>query len=65
MTKDEKNIKAIIDSGELDLGFCKLILKEIKGGKGASFGTKFKRKNFYKLSAIMSKEMKKVINTLR
>lgn len=62
MTTDEKNIKAIIENGELDLGFCKIVKKEIKGGRGKSHNTEFKIGKFYKLGVQMSKEFKAIIN---
>jgi hypothetical protein len=62
MTTDEKNIKAIIENGELDLGFCKIVKKEIKGGRGKSHNTTFKIGKFYKLGVQMSKEFKAIIN---
>lgn len=60
--EQEKSIQAIIESGELDLGFCKIVKKEIKGGKGKSHGTEFKIGKFYKLGVRMSKEFKALLN---
>jgi len=64
MTKEQqkKAIHAIIEMGELDLGFCKIIKKQINGGRGKSHGTNFKIGKFYKLGVIMSKELKALIN---
>jgi hypothetical protein len=64
MTKEQqkKAIASIIQSGELDLGFCKIIKKQINGGRGKSHGTTFKIGKFYKLGVIMSKEFKALIN---
>lgn len=60
--KQEKSVHSIIESGELDLGFCKLVVKEIKGSKGKSHNTIFTRKPFYKLGVKMSKEFKALLN---
>ncbi len=59
---EELNTFSIIESGELDLGFCKLVVKEIKGSKGKSHNTIFTRKPFYKLGVKMSKEFKALLN---
>jgi hypothetical protein len=60
--QQKKAIASIIESGELDLGFCKLLLKPVSGGRGKSHGTNFKIGKFYKLGVIMSKELKALIN---
>lgn len=58
----QKCIKSIIESGELDLGFCKIVKKEIKGGKGELRGKAFKRKPFYKLGVTMTRKFRKILN---
>jgi hypothetical protein len=61
--KQEKEIvRLLIENGEIDLGFCKIIKKQINGGRGKSHGTTFKIGKFYKLGVIMSKEFKALIN---
>ena len=64
MTKEQekKAVESLIKSGELDLGFCKIVKKEIKGGRGKSHNTEFKIGKFYKLGVQMSKEFKAIIN---
>lgn len=52
----------LIKYGEIDLGFCKIIRKEIKGGRGKSHGTPFKIGKFYKLGVQMSHKFKQRIN---
>lgn len=59
---DKLNVQAIIEKGELDLGFCKIVKKEIRGGKGKSHGTEFKIGKYYKLGVIMSESFKKLLN---
>ncbi len=60
LTKQQEKeiVKALIDNGEIDLGFCRLVKKEIKAGVGASHGTRFKRSKHFRLGAYMSKELK-------
>lgn len=60
--QERESVRAIIESGELDLGFCKIVKKEIRGGKGKSHGTTFKIGKFYKLGVQMSKEFKALLN---
>lgn len=55
-------IKSIIDSGELDLGFCKLVKIRMKGGKARSYNTIFKRKDHWKLGVRSSKELREEMN---
>lgn len=57
-----KGREEIMQKGELDLGFCTIYKKEIRGGKGKSHNTKFKIGKFYKLGVKMSKEFKRLIN---
>lgn len=58
----KKGAEDVIEKGELDLGFCKIFKKEIRGGKGKSHGTEFKIGKYYKLGVRMSEEFKSKIN---
>lgn len=57
-----KKGEKLIERGEIDLGFCKIFKKEIRGGKGKSHGTEFKIGKYYKLGVRMSEEFKSKIN---
>lgn len=59
---DKENIRVLVESGELDLGFCKIVKKQIKGGRGKSHNTEFKIGKHYKLGVIMSEGFKKMLN---
>lgn len=65
LTKEQqkKCVQALIQAGEVDLGFCKLNKVIVKGGKGRSLNTTFKRQPFIKLWATMSDETKEKLFT--
>lgn len=66
LTKEQqrKAIKSIIESGELDLGFCKIVKRHWSGGKGSSSGTVFQRKPFTRLGVVMTPETKDELNKI-
>lgn len=65
LTKEQqrKAVKSIIESGELDLGFCKIVKKHWSGGRGGSGKTIFQRKPFIRLNVLMTPETKKELST--
>jgi len=60
MTKKEQSeaIKSLIESGEIDLGFCTIKKIRVGGGRGKSHNTDFTIKPFFKLGVIMGEELK-------
>ncbi len=63
MTEEQqRQQKTLLEKNELDLGFCKITVKPIKGGRGKSHGTEFKIGKFYKLGIQMSKELRDILN---
>lgn len=59
--QEKKIVKLLIQNGEIDLGFARLELKKVNGGRGRSHSTPFKRGVFYRLGAVMSNNLKKLL----
>lgn len=58
----KRDMATFLNTGELNLGFCKLTKKKIKGSRGKSHGTEFKRKSFYKIGVKMGEEIKRLLS---
>lgn len=57
--QQEQAIHSLIESGELDLGFCKIIKKKMGGGTGRGNGGKlFKKSKYNKLVVELDEKFK-------